>query len=171
VTTSPARRALALGAAILVLFAVAARAAPAPRLLEVRDLNGRNFVIPRGLPAERTLLLLAFRHADRSALDGWREGLRLSSQDSAWLEMPIISVRSSLIQRMILDGMRKGANTPEARAHLAPAFTDGKTISAEFGVAPGRPAVVVIDRAGRVLARASGDYNPVEARTLAAAWR
>jgi hypothetical protein len=166
----PLGRALACAAGIFALSS-AGQALAAPLSLEVRDLNGRALTVPGGLPAQRTLLLVGFRHADHAALDGWRQGLRLSPTDAAWLETPVIRVRSGLIRRMILDGMRSGASTPEARAHLAPAFADPGTVAAELGVDPGRAAVVVVDRSGRVLARASGAYDPAQARALAAAMR
>src|ERR1700751_544040 len=111
------RLALAWGAAILALSSAGGHAVAAPLSLEARDLNGRSLSIPEGLPAKRTLLLVGFRHADRTALDGWRQGLRLSAGDPAWLETPIIGVRNEIIQRMIPDGMRRGADPPTARGH------------------------------------------------------
>jgi hypothetical protein len=160
-------------ACAVAILAVAAsdRSAAATLSLQVRDLNGRSLSIPSGLPADRTLLLVGFRHSDRTALDDWRKGLGLSASDPAWLETPIIGVGSGLIRGMILEGMRRGADTPEARAHLAPAFVNAKDVAAALGLDPSRPAAVVIDRAGRVLASAGGDYDPARAHALLAALR
>lgn len=160
------RCAAAFAVAILALSAASGRSAAAPLSLQVKDLNGRSLSIPGGLPADRTLLLVGFRHADRTALDGWRKGLGLLASDPAWLETPIIGVGNGMIQAMILEGMRRGADTPQARAHLAPAFAPAKEVAVALGLDPSRPAAVVVDRAGRVLARASGDFDPAQARVL-----
>lgn len=159
------------GGVFLAVALAVASASSAPLSVQATDLNGKNLTIPGGLPSERTLLLVGFKHADHAALDAWRKGLRLSEDDAAWIETPIIGVGNGMVRRMILSGMRSGARTPQARAHLAPAFADPAAVAAELAVDPARPAAVVVDRNGRVLARASGDYDPVKARGLMEALR
>jgi hypothetical protein len=152
--------------ALTALLISAGAAAAAPLSLTVTDLNGRSITAPGGLPAARTLLLLGFRHADHTVLDGWRRGLSLRDDDPAWLEVPVVPVGSGFVRSMILGGMKRGAATPQARAHLAPAFTEAAPVADALGVDASQPALAVVDRSGHVLARASGAYDPQKAAPL-----
>lgn len=156
--------------AAAALLAGAAQAAPAAGL-HAANLNGVDIAIPAGLPGQKTLLLLGFRHEDQDALDAWRAGLGLTEEatGAAWLEIPVIPVKSSLIQPMIQGGMRKRFATPALRAHVAPMFADPGPVAAGFGVDPAQPAAVVVDRSGQVLARAAGPYDGAKAAPLLAA--
>jgi len=138
---------------------------------EVGDLNGRKIAVPASLPAPRTLLLVAFRHGDRAAIDGWKAGLGLKAGQPDWIEMPVIGVSAGFIQGMILSGMKRRYPAPADKAHMAPLFGDGDTIARELGIASDRVAALVVDREGHVLASASGAYSAGPAHALLAAWR
>jgi hypothetical protein len=152
-------------AATLMLVPLSAAAAP-PVHFQITDLNGAATEIPSGLPQARALLLLGFRHDDHAALDAWREGLGLNSRDSDWFEVPVIGVGNSMIRAMIVRGMRNGVTGATDRARFAPAFADAAAIAQQLGVDPSAPAAVVVDRTGRVLAYASGAFDPAKAAAL-----
>lgn len=154
--------------AAALAFAAAAGAAP---VLKGADLNGRPVAVPDAAGPERTLLLLAFRHEDQDALEAWRNGLHLANTDPDWLEAPLIPVKSPMIQPMILGGMKKRFADPGLRGHMAPLFQDPAPVATAFGLSGQGPAVVVVDRAGKVLARAEGAYDATRAKTLMAALR
>jgi hypothetical protein len=90
--------------------------------LRATDLDGGGFALPGALTSERTLLLIGFRHDDQSALDGWRDGLKLLEADQDWLEVPVIPVTSPLVQPMIRSGMRRRFATAAQRTHVAILF-------------------------------------------------
>ncbi len=162
---------LAVGLAAALLLGPVQAAAEAPVSLHVTDLNGTAIDIPAGAPQERTLLLLGFRHDDRSALEAWRRGLGLGAQDTDWFEVPVIGVGSPMIRSMIVHGMQSGVSGPVERARFAPAFADAATVARALGVDPHQPAAVVVDRSGRVLARASGAFDPAKGQVLTRALR
>lgn len=160
----------AAAAACLTLAPVAAFAG-APVHFQVTDLNGVTTEIPAGLPQARSLLLLGFRHDDHAALDAWRDGLGLSSHEVDWFETPVIGVGNGMIRGMITRGMRGQVTGAADRARFAPAFADAAAIAQQLGVESGRPAAVVIDRNGRVLAHVSGAFDPAAAAILMHALR
>lgn len=137
----------------------------------VGDLNGRQIALPGGLPAPRTLLLVAFRHGDRDVVEGWKTGLGLAADQPDWIEMPVIGVGNGFIQGMILSGMKRRYPAPADKAHVAPLFGDGDALAHELGIAPGQVAALVVDHEGHVLASASGAYAAGPAHALLAAWR
>ncbi|WP_296596053.1 hypothetical protein [Phenylobacterium sp.] len=157
--------------AAVVLPLCSAQAATPPLHFQVTDLNGVTTQVPAGLPQARALLLLGFRHDDRASLDAWRRGLGLRAEDRDWFETPVIGVSAPMIRGMIVHGMQGDVKDPAERAHLAPAFTNPAAVAAQLGVDPAAPAAVVVDREGRVLARASGPFDPRKADTLVRALR
>ncbi len=165
----PAKASVALGLAAALLLAPFASAAETAVSLRVTTLNGAAMEIPGGLPEPRALLLLGFRHDDRTALEAWRQGLGLRAEDKDWFEVPVIGVGNPMIRSMIVRGMQGGVSSVADRAHFAPAFADAGSVAKQFGVDPDRPAAVVVDRTGRVLARASGPFDPAKAQVLTSA--
>ena len=161
----------AVGLAAALLLAPLRAAAETPVSLHVTDLNGAAMEIPTGLPQRRTLLLIGFRHVDHSALEIWRRGLDLRAEDTDWFEIPVIGVRNPMIRSMIVLGMQRGVASFAERARLAPAFADTAAVAAQLGVDPNQPAAVVLDRSGRILARASGAFDPAQAQALKSALR
>ncbi|THD52391.1 hypothetical protein [Phenylobacterium sp.] len=151
---------------LLLLLAPLNAVAGAAVHFQVTDLNGVATEVPSGLPQGRALLLLGFRHNDHTALDAWRDGLGLSSRDSDWFEVPVIGVGNPMIRGVILRGMRNGVTATADRARFAPAFADAAAIALQLGIDPSEPAAVVIDRTGRVLAHASGAFEPGKAAAL-----
>ena len=149
--------------------AIAADAAQPQLSFQTADLNGAKVDIPKDLSANRTLILLGFRHDDSAILDGWLGGLGFSETSPGWLETPVIGVGSGFVQSMIQNGMRKRYKTDAARAHIAPLFGDAAGLAAQAGVDPAQAAVVVVDRSGRVLASAAGAYDLDKARAIRAA--
>lgn len=152
--------------AAAALFLAPLDAVGAPVHFQITDLDGAATEIPAGLPRARVLLLLGFRHDDHAALEGWREGMGLSAGDSDWFEVPVIDVSNALIRGMILRGMRSGVTGAADRARFAPAFADTAAIARQLEVDPSAPAAVVVDRTGRILAHASGVFDPAKAAVL-----
>ena len=76
-----------------------------------------------------------------------------------------------MIRGVILRGMRSGVPGTADRARFAPAFADAAAIAQQLGVDPSEPAAVVIDRNGRVLAHASGAFDPSKVAALMLALR
>ncbi len=104
----------------------ALHAEPAAALHATR-LDGAEVVIPGGLPAGRTLLLMGFRHADNRF------------------------------------------KTEAQRAHFAPLFADAARVATKLDLSDAAPGVVVVERDGRVLAKAAGVYDRAKGEELLAA--
>jgi hypothetical protein len=134
------------------------------------DLNGRDISVPTGLSAERTLLLLAFRHSDQEIIQGWKSGLGLSATQDGWLEIPVVGVSNSIVRGMIRSGMRSKHPDPRDAAHVAPLFGDADGFAKAFGVSSATVTVLVIDRKGHVLASASGRFGSANAAVIRSAW-
>ena len=125
--------------------------------------------LPAGLPAGRTLALVAFRHDQNAELESWINGLQLRKDKSiSWVRMPVINDTGNPAHRTAVETRLLSRYPSEAeRASLLPVFTDRDAFVRATGVTGTDQAVVLIlDRNGQVLARAQGMSDPDKAEAL-----
>jgi hypothetical protein len=126
--------------------------------------------IPSGLPADRTLALIAFQGAQRADIDSWINGMNLRDSQStiAWMRMPVLEDPGDAAGRAAIEA-RLLARYPRAddRALLVPVFTDRTAFIRAAGLgSPDQVHAVVVNRHGEVLARAGGQFSEEKARAL-----
>lgn len=126
--------------------------------------------IPAGLPADRTLALIAFQGAQRADIDSWIDGMKLRDAQStiAWMRMPVLEDPGDSAGRAAIEA-RLLARYPSAvdRALLVPVFTDRAAFIRAAGLgSPDQVHAVVVNRKGEVLARAGGQFTQDKARAL-----
>ncbi|OOG53438.1 hypothetical protein [Polaromonas sp. C04] len=125
--------------------------------------------LPEGLPAGRTLALVAFRHNQNAELESWINGLQLRKDSSiAWVRMPVINDTGDPAHRSAVETRLLSRYPSESeRASLLPVFTDRDAFVRATGITGTDQAVVlVLDRNGEVLARAQGKFDPDKAQAL-----
>lgn len=126
--------------------------------------------LPRGLPAERTLLLVTFNRTQRPLIEGWITGMQLPGHPGIhWLRMPVIEDRAGDPAARNTAENRLLMRYPGAleRAHMVPLFTHREAFARAAGLTGiDQPAVLVLNRRGEVLARAEGAFDPYKAAAL-----
>lgn len=137
--------------------------------LTAKRLDRQLVVLPHGLPAERTLALVAFQTNQRDEVQSWIQGLRLDHDPTIpWFKMPVFNdpgnerAREDIHSQML-------ARHPAGRdpSRLIPVFTDRQAFIRAAGLAGTEHAwVLVLDREGKVLARAEGPYDEGKAQAL-----
>lgn len=138
--------------------------------LRTEDLNGRELSLPQDLPAERTLLLVAFEREQQADIETWVSGMTLDKADFAWLITPVIQEPGRLMRTMIDTGMRAGIRDKAARAQVVTLYTNRETWLSSMGLSDVKTIyALVVDRRGRVLAQSAGKYNDAGAQELRAA--
>jgi hypothetical protein len=134
-----------------------------------RTLDRQPVHVPRGLPAERTLALIAFGGAQKEHIDGWVTGLNLRQDSSiAWLRMPVLNDPGSIDARNAIENkLLKHYPAKDERARLMPVFTNRDDFVRSAGLHDtDQVYAVVVNRRGEVLARAAGVYDAVKAQNL-----
>lgn len=151
---------------------------------EARTLQGAAKVLPRDLPAERTLVLLAFHQRHQSDVDawigragdaGWAADLSAPAalvHERAVIEVPCIGRRWSAGRRFIDGGMAASIRVPSVLARTWTAYTDVGRVQQALDIPDSEQIWVgVVARSGEVLAVAAGEPTstswPVIARAMA----
>jgi hypothetical protein len=145
-------------------------------IIKAETLLDRKLTLPQDLPAERTLVLIAFEQAQQAIVETWVDGMRLKESLLPWIETPVMDPGDTPTQTRIKRGMLQGVSDQALRDRTIALFTDRIAFYEALGLAkPGQTAsklgmhAAVIDRAGRVLALAEGDYSKAKADTLISA--
>lgn len=161
----------AVTVALLLAFAAPNESALMGRLpaMNAKRLNQQPIALPQGLPAGRTLALVAFERGHHGEIDSWVKGLDLNENSViAWLKMPVLDDPGSESARSDIEsGMRARHSVEGDRARLVPVFTNRDAFIRAAGITGSEHAwVLVIGRDGQVLARAEGQYNEEKGRAM-----
>ena len=143
-----------------------------PRFPELvgRSLLGREVRLPSGLPAERTLVLCAFKQHQQEQVDRWigRAVYDLAIPASplelppdakrAVIEVPCLGRQWRPVRRLIDGGMASSIAHPPTLARTITVYSDVGAILTALGVeSKAELQARVVTRSGEILAAASGE--------------
>jgi hypothetical protein len=136
--------------------------------VSAKRLDQRTVVLPQQLPAERTLALVAFGRGHRDEINSWIQGLRLDSDSTIpWFKMPVLNDPGSENARGDIENKLLARHPKEVdRSRLVPVFTDREAFIRAAGLTTDHAWVLVLNREGKVLARAQGQYDEAKAQAL-----
>lgn len=154
-----------------------------PRLapIEVRALDGRRLRVPAELPAERTLVVLAFRQRQQRDVDAWIAlatalGVPASPHgatepmSTAVVEVPVLPRRYAPARRLIDGGMASSIGDPAVLARTLTAYTDVERVRRDCGLrTTAEVSALLVDRSGRASFHAVGPPTSADRAALAAA--
>jgi hypothetical protein len=140
-------------------------------VINTESLAKRELTLPKDLPGQRTLILMAYARVQQKNIDTWINGMALAKSRIAWIETPIVGERNFLMQAFINGGMRAGIQDPTARENTVTLFVEPDELAKAMGM-PSKTSTIfaaVVERSGRVLAYVEGDYTPEKAALISAA--
>ena len=137
--------------------------------LTAKRLDQQRVVLPQSLSADRTLALVAFNQNQRAEIDSWVKGLSLKQDPSiSWFKMPVLNDPGNEDARSAIEIKLLARHTSErARSRLVPVFTDQDAFIRAAGLSgTDHASVLILNREGKVLARAEGQYDERKALAL-----
>lgn len=142
-------------------------------VIQAETLSERKVVLPRDLPGEKTLALIAFARNQKPNIETWLEGLSLRTTKEPWVELPIIEMNSTKMRFFINGGMRRGVKSETMRDKIITLYTERIPLLKSMGLPPKTNTiyVVIVTRSGEVLASVEGDYTKEKATVLEKALR
>ena len=161
----------AVSAALLFAFAGPSEVTLMGQLpsISAKRLDQQPIQLPSQLPAERTLALVAYTRHQREEIQSWVRGMQLEADPGiAWFRLSVINDPGSDSARSEVERKLLARNPREAdRSRLVPVFTNREAFArAAGGSGTEHAAVLVVNRDGKVLARAEGAYDEAKAQAL-----
>jgi hypothetical protein len=129
--------------------------------LQVRDLEGVEYVIPDALPGGPHVIILAFQRWQQVLVERWKPGLEELAERhpgmQVW-EVPSLSKGYRLFRGTIDGGMRAGIPDPDVRRHTLTAYTDVGALARALEISSlDTVQVFLVDCDGTVRWRAEGE--------------
>jgi len=134
-----------------------------------RSLSGKEIDLPAGLPAERTLALIAFQQRHQGCVDRWimraeAAGVpgspsdMVTGDDTCVVEIPVLSTRWKLGRGFIDGGMAASIKVPRVLARTITVYTHVSAFQQALGI-PGSDDVqaCVATPQGEVLTMVAGE--------------
>lgn len=133
-------------------------------------LDGTDVSFPQDLPADATLLVVAFRDDLDPLADQWaRLGDRLQSvygDRVATLELPVVSSKLKFFGNLATIGIRGQVNGDDERARTVPIFVDTKSFRKKLRVKTSDVSVYLVARDGKIAWTGEGDIDMDEVQEL-----
>lgn len=125
-----------------------------------KTLNSRSMTLPQDLPADPSLVFIAFDQDQQGQIDSWTHGLK-ESPTVPWLELPIIEQSNAFVRTMIADGMRRDIKASAIRERVLTVYTDPEAVAHAVGCTDYRKrlCVAVVERSGRIRLVLTGAYS------------
>jgi hypothetical protein len=141
--------------------------------VEARDLEGRRYVLPDDLPEGRRLVIVPFQQWQQVLVEGWKlavEDLQSANDDLTVWEIPSLSRGYAPFRGYIDGGMRAGIPDPFVRQHTLTSYADLGALTEALGIQTRRTVYVyLLDAAGRIVWRESGEADAAKTGSLAEA--
>ena len=136
-------------------------------------LDGTDVTFPADLPADATLLIVAFRDDLDPLADQWaRLGDRFVKEHDgrvAVLELHVVSSKLKWFGKLATVGIRGQVDDDAEHARTIPIFVDIKAFRKRLGVSTGDVSAYLVARDGRIAWTGDGDIDMDEIQDLEAA--
>jgi hypothetical protein len=137
--------------------------------LAASNLEKQTFSLPEDFAGDRNLLLIAFQREQQQNVDTWLHQMKRFEHSSGfqYYELPTIDRLNPFFRWFIDSGMRRGIPDRDARARTITLYLDKPSFRKALNIPDEkRIYAILVDRSGRVLWRAEGDYDEAKAASL-----
>jgi len=137
--------------------------------LTASNLMKQSFSLPEDFAGDRNLLLIAFQREQQQNVDTWLHQMKHFELSSGfqYYELPTIDRLNPFVRWFINSGMRRGIPDRNARARTITLYLDKSSFRKALSL-PNEEHIyaILVDRSGRVLWRAEGDFDEAKGASL-----
>ena len=138
--------------------------------LESETLEKQAVHLPQDFRGERNLLFIAFEREQQRDIDTWLTQMKRYEdidKEFRYYEIPTIEKMNGFMRWFINTGMRHGIPDKKARERTITLYIDKEPFKKSLQITDEKKIyVVVVDRSGTVLWRASGPYEEAKGKSL-----
>ena len=140
--------------------------------LEADDLNGRTLSLPKDLPGQPTIVLIAFKRKQQSSVDAWVDRLDLLPEGGpAWIEMPVVGRGAAIFRSFVDKGMRAGITLEVMRGRTITIYSSRRAFNNALGIQSMKDIyVALVDPNGTVHILIQGDVSEEKMKKLRSAY-
>jgi hypothetical protein len=134
------------------------------------NLDRQELEFPRDFAGELNLIFIAFLQEQQSVINTWipyAQEVEYTFPGMVYYELPIIDELPAVSRTFINEGMRAGIPDPKARQRTITLYIDLKKFMQATGVPDNSDVhILLVNRAGEILWRATGNFEQVKGDEL-----
>lgn len=165
--------ALLLSSALTSLLAAQPQKTPVFPNITGSNLNKDEVTFPSGMAGQTDLLLISFAPEQQKDIDSWlpaAQALQHTNFQFRWYELPVSGKENFIFRWWQTSSIRSDQTDPETWPWIVPLFVDRHQFRQDLDIPNAKQVVILlVNRQGQILWRASGPMTPDKRASLMAA--
>ena len=134
----------------------AAQADGLPKAMPFTNLSGQEVEWPKGLPGKKTVILLAYKRGQQSAVEDWVAQMGFSPSDN-FVQVLLMGRGARFLKGMIDGGLKKAFATQDWQDRIYTIYQKAAVLNKPFGISGTKQMqVIVLREDGKILGKVSG---------------
>ena len=132
--------------------------------LKSKNLEGKEYLLPKDLDTEISILVLAYKRKQQKNVDAWLTAIKENKLDICpsikSYELPVLKQFNPFIRFNIDNGMRYGIDDKDKREHVLSIYVDKESFNKSLNITSEEDVhILVIRKNGNILWQEEGDVN------------
>ena len=127
-----------------------------PKAMPFTNLSGQEVEWPKGLPGKKTVILLAYKRGQQSAVEDWVAQMGFSPSDN-FVQVLLMGRGARFLKGMIDGGLKKAFATQDWQDRIYTIYQKAAVLNKPFGISGTKQMqVIVLREDGKILGKVSG---------------
>lgn len=147
---------LAVTVVLATMVGFTAQAESLPNTMLFTNLSGQEVEWPKELPGKKTVILLAYKRGQQSAVEDWVAQMGFSPSDN-FIQVLLMGRGARFVKGMIDGGLKKAFATQEWQHRTYTIYQKPAVLNKPFGISGAKQMqVIVLREDGKILGKVSG---------------
>ena len=147
---------MAISFVLATVIGATAQAESLPKAMLFTNLSGQEVEWPKGLPGKKTVILLAYKRGQQSAVEEWVAQMGFAPSDD-FIQVLLMGRGARFVKGMIDGGLKKAFATQDWQERTYTIYQKASVLNKPFGISGTKQMqVIVLQEDGKILGKVSG---------------
>ena len=147
---------MAITVALVTGISASAQAEGLTKEMLFTNLSGQEVEWPKGLPGEKTVILLAYKRGQQSEVEDWVAQMGFTPSDN-FIQVLLMGRGARFVKGMIDGGLKKAFATKDWQERTYTIYQKASILNNPFGISDSKQMqVIVLQEDGKILGKVSG---------------
>ena len=147
---------MAISVVLATVIGATAQAESLPKAMLFTNLRGQEVQWPKGLPGKKTVILLAYKRGQQSAVEDWVAQMGFAPSDD-FIQVLLMGRGARFVKGMIDGGLKKAFATQDWQERTYTIYQKASVLNKPFGISGTKQMqVIVLQEDGKILGKVSG---------------
>jgi len=147
---------MAITVVLATVIGGTAQAESLPKAMLFTNLSGQEVEWPKALPGKKTVILLAYKRGQQSAVEDWVAQMGFAPSDD-FIQVLLMGRGARFVKGMIDGGLKKAFATQDWQERTYTIYQKASVLNKPFGISDTKQMqVIVLREDGKILGKVSG---------------